>query len=257
MSGNTAALLQVRDLTKDFGGLRAVDSCSFDVPQGAIAGLIGPNGSGKTTTFNLITGFLKPTSGQIVFMDSPITGLEPYQVALKGVIRTFQVLRLFPDLSVTENLLVGYQNQSGENLVNALLHTSRMRAERTVAEKKAMELLDFLGLAPLCDEYVRNLGHAQQKLVDLGRALMMDPHMLLLDEPTAGINPTFINRILGLIRELREQRGMTVLLVEHDMRVIMNLCEQIVVLDHGRKIAEGTPEQVSKAPQVIEAYLGV
>jgi ABC-type branched-subunit amino acid transport system ATPase component len=257
MSGNTAALLQVRDLTKDFGGLRAVDSCSFDVPQGAIAGLIGPNGSGKTTTFNLITGFLKPTSGQIVFMDSPITGLEPYQVALKGVSRTFQVLRLFPDLSVTENLLVGYQNQSGENLVNALLHTSRMRAERTVAEKKAMELLDFLGLAPLCDEYVRNLGHAQQKLVDLGRALMMDPHMLLLDEPTAGINPTFINRILGLIRELREQRGMTVLLVEHDMRVIMNLCEQIVVLDHGRKIAEGTPEQVSKAPQVIEAYLGV
>lgn len=250
-------MLKIEQLTKDFGGLRAVDNCSFEVPQGVIFGLIGPNGSGKTTVFNLVTGFLEPTDGRVYFRDRDITRLPPHHVAQLGIVRTFQLVRTFNRMTVMENLLVGSKNQAGENVLWGALRTSKVRRQEREAIERARALLSVVGLEAAADEYCGNLSYAEQKMVEITRALMTDPELIMLDEPASGINPTLVNQILDYIRRLRDEQGKTFLLVEHDMRVIMNLCERIAVLDHGQKIAEGTPREISENLAVIDAYLGV
>jgi ABC-type branched-subunit amino acid transport system ATPase component len=250
-------MLKVDNLCKIFGGLKAVNQCSFEVQEGMIYGLIGPNGSGKTTTFNLITGFQEPSGGRVLFKGEEITGLAPYKIARLGIGRTFQLVRLFHNMTVMENVLLAFKDQSGERLFNAFFRPRQVIREQTGNEKKALELLEMLQIAPLRDEYVGNLGYAQQKLVELCRILMTDPEMILLDELMAGISPAFAERLLDYVRTLRDEQGITFLVVEHNMHVVMTLCEWIVVLNYGEKIAEGTPEQVSSNPVVIDAYLGV
>ena len=250
-------MLKIEQLTKDFGGLRAVDGCSFEVPQGMIFGLIGPNGSGKTTLFNLVTGFLEPTGGQVYFKGRSIAGLPPHQIARRGIVRTFQMVRTFNRMTVMENLLVGSQDQAGENVLWGILRTGRIRRQECAAVERARALLGVVGLQGMADEYCGSLSYAEQKMVEITRALMTDPDLIMLDEPASGINPTLVNQILDYIRRLRDEQGKTFLVVEHDMRVIMNLCDRIAVLNYGRKIAEGTPGEISGDSVVIDAYLGV
>ncbi|MGQ9501255.1 MAG: ABC transporter ATP-binding protein [Anaerolineae bacterium] len=256
MNASDAMLLKVEGLTKDFGGLRAVDHCSFEVPRGSIFGLIGPNGSGKTTVFNLVTGFLEPTEGRVFFNGHDITGLRPHEVARYGIARTFQLVRTFNRMTVMENLLLGVQHQPGENLLWGILQTPHVRRQERQAIERAHALLSIVGLEHAANEYCGNLSYAEQKMVELTRALMSDPQLVMLDEPTSGINPTLVNRILEYIRQLRQEQGKTFLVVEHDMRVIMNLCDRIAVLDYGQKIAEGTPTEICADAAVIDAYLG-
>ena len=250
-------MLKVDQLTKDFDNLRAVDHCSFEVSQGRIFGLIGPNGSGKTTVFNLVTGFLEPTAGRIYFQDREISGLRPHQIGQLGIVRTFQLVRAFNRMTVMENLLLAPKNQAGENCLLGVLRTAKVRRQEQEAIERARDLLAVVGLEKVADEYCGNLSYAEQKMVEITRALMTDPQLILLDEPASGINPTLVNQILDYIRRLRDEQGKTFLVVEHDMRVIMNLCDRIAVLNYGQKIAEGTPAEICADSQVIDAYLGV
>jgi ABC-type branched-subunit amino acid transport system ATPase component len=249
-------MLRVENLTKDFGGLRAVDHCSFEVSSGEICGLIGPNGSGKTTVFNLITGFLPATSGKVRFKEDDITGLPPYAIERRGIARTFQTVRVFRGMTVMENLLMAPKDQAGENFVLGLLGTARVRRQERENLGKARDLLAVVGLEGVANQYCGSLSYAEQKMVEITRTLMTDPELILLDEPASGINPTLVNQILDYIRRLRVELQKTFLIVEHDMRVIMNLCNHIVVLNYGQKIADGTPAEVSSNQEVIGAYLG-
>ncbi|MFQ5813131.1 MAG: ABC transporter ATP-binding protein [Anaerolineae bacterium] len=240
-------MLEVRDLSKSFGGIQAVQRCNFSVQEGSVTGLIGPNGSGKTTCFNLITGFLKPDTGEVRFKGNPITARRPSQICHEGISRTFQITRLFKNLTALENMIVPVR-QVG---FRTLFHDSVKRHE----EERAMELLSFVGLTELKDELAGNLSFGQQKLLEFAAILMAEPELVLLDEPAGGVNPVMIEKIEGHIRELNE-RGITFLVVEHNMRMVMGLCDYVIVLHHGTNVAEGEPEEIQNDPRVLEAYLG-
>ena len=249
--------LRVEGLVKRFGGVTAVDGASFEVEQGSLTGLIGPNGAGKSTTFNCITGVHEPTAGNVYFKNEDITGMEPYQIAQKGLVRTFQIARELGGMSVLENLMLAPKNQIGESAIRSV--TPGLRAgvveEETEIRERAWETLEFFEIEHLATENAENLSGGQRKLLEMARALMTDPEMVLLDEPLAGVNPTLEEKLLDRIHRLRED-GYTFLLVEHDMDVIMNNCEHVIVMHQGTVLAEGTGEEIRNDDRVIEAYLG-
>lgn len=249
------AYLEIRNLSKNFSGITALDNVCLSIDQQEIVGIIGPNGSGKTTLFNCITGIFQDYEGEIIFDGEKITGLRPYQIALKGIARTFQIVRVFSKMTVLENMLVSVQEHYGFNLLKSFLAVQSVKQKEEEAREKAREILKFLGLQHLEFEYASNLSYGQQKLLEIGMALMSDPKILLLDEPTAAVNPVMINKIKDSVKELNMQ-GKTIVIIEHNVDVIMDICERVVVLDRGRKIAEGKPEQVRKDSRVIEAYFG-
>ncbi|MFT4889886.1 MAG: ABC-type branched-subunit amino acid transport system ATPase component [Halobacteriales archaeon] len=252
-----AVPLQVRDLRKEFGAITAVDDASFDIERGSLTGLIGPNGAGKSTTFNCITGVHQPTAGSVRFNGEDITGLAPHQVADRGLVRTFQIARELGEMTVLENMMVAPKDQIGESLWRSVLPFARRAVDRQEGEilERAWETLEFFEIDHLADEYARNLSGGQRKLLELARALLTDPEMLLLDEPFAGVNPTLEDRLLDHVHDLREQ-GYTFLIVEHDMDLIMQNCERVIVMHQGRILTDGTPEDVKNDEDVIEAYLG-
>lgn len=251
----TDPILKVRDVSKSFGGVRAVDHLTLDVFPGRITGLIGPNGAGKSTLFNVIIGLFPPDSGEIWFDGRQIGGLPPHRVVGMGLAKTFQIPREFHKLTVLENLLVS-SSMAGEKLVDLLLFSRRVRRELRENIERAEGVLETVGLRPLRDEYAGNLSGGQKKLLELARALMKDPKLVLLDEPVAGVNPTLRNRLLELIKNLRDHQGVSFFLVEHDMDVVMHHCDHIVVMHHGRHLIEGKPHEVKADAQVIESYLG-
>ena len=249
-------LLSVNDIYKGFGGLQAVNGVSFDVRAGTITGLIGPNGAGKTTTFNVISGVYKPDRGQLVFDGRRIGGLRPDQIFHRGLCRTFQITRELKLMTVLENLLLVPAGQQGENLFTSLFFPRRVRAQERDLREKALEILAFVDLIDLQNDYAANLSGGQKRLLELARTMMADPKMILLDEPGAGINRTLMRRLIGYIRSLAEDRGITVFLIEHDMDLVMNTCEHVVVMSSGEKLAEGSPDEIRHNPDVLEAYLG-
>ena len=249
-------LLQVENCVKQFGGLTAVNGFSLALEPGELVGLIGPNGAGKTTAFNLLTGVYRPTSGSISFDGRPLVGLKPYQIAALGVSRTFQNIRLFPTLSVLDNIRTAGHLHYRPSLLEAILRTPAcQRAEKT-ADAQARELLERMGLMRFAQELAKNLAYGEQRRLEIARALATQPRLLLLDEPAAGMNPQEKNDLMAQIRRLRSDFGLTILLIEHDMKVVMGICERILVLDYGQIIAEGSPREIRENPQVIEAYLG-
>jgi branched-chain amino acid transport system ATP-binding protein len=249
-------LLQTKNVVKRFGGLTAVNNMTYELEQGAIASIIGPNGAGKTTFFNSLTGLYKPEEGQILFNDRSLIGLRPDQVCERGVARTFQNIRLFGSMTVLENILVGMHTQLHQGAVDALFRTKKFHAEEGSAEQKASEIMEYVGLKNVGNELARNLPYGGQRRIEIGRALAANPTLLLLDEPTAGMNPNETEEAIKLFRRIRDDKGITVLLIEHDMRVVMNISERITVMDYGEKIAEGTPQEIRSNQRVIEAYLG-
>ena len=249
--------LRVDGLVKEFGAITAVDGASFEVEEGSLTGLIGPNGAGKSTTFNCITGTLKPTAGSVYFNGEEITGLDPYQVANRGLVRTFQIARELEEMTVLENMMLSPKGQLGESLFQSVTPVLRGRVVDQEADvlERAWETLEFFEIDHVAHEYAGNLSGGQRKLLEMARALLTDPEMVLLDEPLAGVNPTLEHKLLERIHELREQ-GYTFLLVEHDMDVIMNNCEHIIVMHQGKVLAEGTAADIRGNEQVVEAYLG-
>ena len=250
------ALLQTIDVVKRFGGLTAVNKMNIALEQGQIASIIGPNGAGKTTFFNTLTGIYTPEEGAIEFNGRSLIGLRPDQVAERGVARTFQNIRLFGSMTVIENILVGMHTQLKQRGTDALFRTKAFHVEEDAAEQTAKELMDYVGLKNVGNELARNLPYGGQRRIEIARALAANPQLLLLDEPTAGMNPNETEDAIKLFRRIRDDKGITVLLIEHDMRVIMNISEHISVMDYGEKIAEGSPAQIRSNQRVIEAYLG-
>ncbi|TET93800.1 ABC transporter ATP-binding protein [Candidatus Aerophobetes bacterium] len=248
-------MLEVVDLEKNFGGIKAVDGCSLKVEQGSITGLIGPNGAGKTTLFNLITGFYEPDAGEIWFSGERIGGLSPHKIARRALTRTFQIPRELKEMTVLENLMVVPENQVGERIWNSFFRPGVVRRQERELRDEALEVLEFVELIDLANEYAKNLSSGQKKLLELARTLMAEPKMILLDEPGAGVNPTLMKKLTRNIENLR-QRGKTFFLIEHDMDLIMNLCDTVIVMNKGRQLAEGTPDEIKKNESVLEAYLG-
>ncbi|MGH7322298.1 MAG: ABC transporter ATP-binding protein [Candidatus Rokuibacteriota bacterium] len=248
-------LLETTDLTKNFFGLTALDRVNFHVDRGEVVGLIGPNGSGKTTLFNCATGLLPASGGRITLKGEDITNRKTHEIALRGVSRTFQIIRIFPRLTVMENMLLAIQQHQGERILASILRTPRVRRLERDARERAAELLDFVGLTPLTDNPAAHLSYGQQKLLEFIMAVMPDPEIVLLDEPTAAVNPTMIERMMDHIIQLNKQ-GHTFCIIEHNMDVVMALCHRVVVLNYGEKIAEGKPEEIRNDRAVIEAYFG-
>ncbi len=248
-------LLSIRDVSKRFGGLMAVDDVSFEVRQGTIKALIGPNGAGKTTLFNLISGFLRPDRGSIVFDGAEVLGLPPHQIAARGMARTFQQIRLFPKMTVLENVLVGRHLHSRGGFLACMLHLPFTGKEERAVREAAWEILEFLGISGLADAEAVRLSYGHQRIVELGRALACEPRILLLDEPAAGLNIRETGEMGRLIGRIRE-RNVTVLLVEHDMSLVMDISDEIAVLSYGQKIAEDVPSTIQRDPEVIRVYLG-
>ncbi|HEV2797223.1 MAG TPA: ABC transporter ATP-binding protein [Nocardioides sp.] len=249
-------ILEVDDVTLRFGGLTALDQVSMHIDQGESFGLSGPNGAGKTTCFNVVTGVYQPTSGQVRFQGSSLVGLKRHKITKLGVARTFQNIRLFRTMTALENVMVGVDANHTSGAISALFRTPRHRREETEGHDKAIELLEFMGLHGRADELAENLSYGDQRRLEIARAMATDPKLLCLDEPAAGFNPAEKHALMELIRKIRD-RGYTVLLIEHDMRLVMGVTDRIVVLEFGRKIAEGPPSEIRDNPAVIAAYLGV
>jgi branched-chain amino acid transport system ATP-binding protein len=249
-------LLNATRVVKRFGGLMAVNKMDFSMEKGEIVSIIGPNGAGKTTFFNSMTGIYKPEEGEILFNGKSLIGLRPDQIAERGISRTFQNIRLFSNMSVIENILVGMHPHLKQSAVDSLFRLPSFKREELSAEKKAEELMEYVGLKGVGNELAKNLPYGGQRRVEIARALAADPLLLLLDEPTAGMNPLETEDAIKLFRRIRDEKGITVLLIEHDMRVVMNISERISVMDYGEKLAEGTPVEIRANPRVVEAYLG-
>ncbi len=250
------SVLSINALTKFFGGLRAVSDFSIDVPEGALYGLIGPNGAGKTTVFNIVTGLYKPSAGAISFMDRDITAQEPYSITQMGIARTFQNIRIFPNLTVLDNVRIAYHPHAGYNIADAILRTDHFAEREKALTEEAQDFLAVFSLQDLQDEIASSLPYGQQRRLEIARALAADPRLLLLDEPAAGMNPQETVELMDLIHFIRDRFKLTILLIEHQMRVVMGICEHITVMDFGEVIARGQPREIQTNPLVIEAYLG-
>ena len=257
MSSTTPTpMLEIKGLTKHFGGLRAVSDFTMSVPQGGLYGLIGPNGAGKTTVFNMISGLYIPSGGDILFQGEGTVGMEPFEITQLGIGRTFQNIRLFPNLTVLDNVRIAYHPHAGYGMFDAILRSAKFEAKEREMTERAQDFLAIFNLENIQNELAKNLPYGQQRRVEIARALASDPRLLLLDEPAAGMNPAEIVTLMELIHFIRDRFKLTILLIEHQMRVVMGICEHITVMDFGEVIARGNPKEIQDNPQVIEAYLG-